>query len=209
MAIDNLTPVTRTEGFLDGDDLTPVTRLEYFLQKAGSGGGSSDLPEYTAADAGEVLTVSAGGSSLEWAAVPTELPAHTVYDVGKVLKIDGYNTPQWSDPLYYIRFTWTEDNGSWTVDSYEFPDVPSVIDEIASNDNIPVLVRHTFTDGTNETAAEGTALTYTDGNDITHLVSMVFGPATNSLKVYKVDVYYDENATENVYTTAINTIALT
>ena len=40
---DDLTPVTRLEQFLAGDDLTPVTRLEWFLKKAASGGGISPI----------------------------------------------------------------------------------------------------------------------------------------------------------------------
>ena len=34
MALEDLTPVTRTEAILDGDDISPVTRMEYFLGKA-------------------------------------------------------------------------------------------------------------------------------------------------------------------------------
>ena len=37
---DDIEPVTRFEQFLAGEDLEPVTRLEWFLKKAASGGGS-------------------------------------------------------------------------------------------------------------------------------------------------------------------------
>lgn len=65
MALENLTPSNRLEAILDGGDVTPSNRKEYFIQKAMSAGGGSDLPEYTAADKGKVLTIGEEGE-LEW-----------------------------------------------------------------------------------------------------------------------------------------------
>ena len=60
MALENLTPSNRLEAILDGGDVTPSNRREYFIQKAMSAGGVSDLPEYTSADKGKVLTIGEG-----------------------------------------------------------------------------------------------------------------------------------------------------
>ena len=55
------------------------------------GGGGSDLPEYSEADAGKVLTVDSSGD-LEFAAV---LPAYTSSDEGKVLTVDSSGDLAW------------------------------------------------------------------------------------------------------------------
>lgn len=57
MALENLTPSNRLEEILDGGDVTPSNRREYFIQKAMSAGGGSDIPAYTSADKGKVLTI--------------------------------------------------------------------------------------------------------------------------------------------------------
>ncbi len=61
MALEDLTPVTRTEAILDGDDISPVTRLEYFLGKA-----ANEVPKPAGvSDAGKVPTVNAAGDGFE------------------------------------------------------------------------------------------------------------------------------------------------
>lgn len=62
MALEDLTPAVRVESILNGDEITPANRLEYFLQKA-----ATELPKPAAGDAGKVLSVSSGGTGLEWA----------------------------------------------------------------------------------------------------------------------------------------------
>lgn len=79
MALENLTPVTRMESILNGDDVAPVTREEYFVKKAASGsGGGGELPEYTEADIGKVLTV---GEDAEHPIVDIVVPEQTVTTV--------------------------------------------------------------------------------------------------------------------------------
>ena len=72
MALENLTPSNRLEEILDGGDVTPSNRREYFIQKAMSSGGGSDLPEYTAADKGKVLTIGEGEESETVVIVPEQ-----------------------------------------------------------------------------------------------------------------------------------------
>ena len=80
MALEDLTPVTRTEAILDGDDISPVTRMEYFLGKA-----ANEVPKPEGvSDAGKVLTVNAAGDGFE---LDTSLPEYTSADNGKVLTL--------------------------------------------------------------------------------------------------------------------------
>jgi hypothetical protein len=72
MALENLTPSNRLEAILDGGDVTPSNRREYFIQKAMSAGGGSDLPEYTSADKGKVLTVEEGSETVQTVIVPEQ-----------------------------------------------------------------------------------------------------------------------------------------
>lgn len=71
-----ITPVTREEKILSGADIQPRTRMEYFLKKASeNGGGESggpDVPSFTAADIGKVLTVVDYGDGEEHYIVPPQ-----------------------------------------------------------------------------------------------------------------------------------------
>ena len=80
MALENLTPSNRLEAILDGGDVTPSNRREYFIQKAMSAGGGSDLPEYTSADKGKVLTIGEGEESVTTVIVPEQSVTMAVPD---------------------------------------------------------------------------------------------------------------------------------
>ena len=91
MALEDLTPVTRTEAILDGDDISPVTRMEYFLGKA-----ANEVPKPEGvSDAGKVLTVNETGDGFELDTPESGLPVYTSADEGKVLGLaEGTPTTQ-------------------------------------------------------------------------------------------------------------------
>ena len=66
------TPITRSEKFLAkaaGADVTlpdPITREEVYLNAIANGGGGSGLPDYSAANDGDVLAISSGSPA--WSA---------------------------------------------------------------------------------------------------------------------------------------------
>ena len=61
------------------------------MENLGGGGGGSDIPEHTSADAGKVLGVNSSGN-LAWV---LEIPEHTSADAGKVLGIDENGNLAW------------------------------------------------------------------------------------------------------------------
>lgn len=116
MALEDLTPVTRTEAILDGDEISPVTRMEYFLGKA-----ANEVPKPVGvSDAGKVLTVNAAGDGFELDTPASGLPAYTGADLGKVLTLgegSGIET------VVVPEQTVTVDGGSASVPNFDFSNV--------------------------------------------------------------------------------------
>ena len=124
MALENLTPVTRMEAILDGADITPVTREEYFWQQAATSG--YELPDVTAADDGDVLTVVNG--AWDKATPVSDLPLFTDGDSGRVLGLTGSPlAPAWvgRGNLYYVNVTGVPGNA---VSDKTFAEISGAID---------------------------------------------------------------------------------
>lgn len=70
--------------------ITPIKRGEEYLQRIADAieSSASELPTYGSGDAGKVLTVASGGSSVEWDEVEA-LPSYAAGDSGKVLGLTG------------------------------------------------------------------------------------------------------------------------
>ena len=87
--------------------ITPIKRGEEYLQRIADAieAGSSELPNYGSGDAGKVLTVASGGSSVEWDEVEA-LPSYAAADSGKVLGLSGDPVaPAWVDNTYIAEFS--------------------------------------------------------------------------------------------------------
>jgi hypothetical protein len=77
MALEDLNPAVRVEEILDGADIEPATRLEYFMKKA-----ANEVPKYTSADKGKVLTVGEGSETVQTVIVPEQTVTLTVPEEG-------------------------------------------------------------------------------------------------------------------------------
>ena len=80
--------------------ITPIKRGEEYLQRIADAieSSASELPAYGSGDAGKVLTVASGGSSVEWDEVEA-LPSYAAGDSGKVLGLTGSPlAPAWVQP---------------------------------------------------------------------------------------------------------------
>lgn len=135
---------------------------------------SSDLPTYTSADNGKVLTVNSGGTGVEWAEGGSSLPSITgnankflkvksnasdvqwatvrevpspSYNIGKYLVVNSSNNPTWDD-IPWILFRLQKTNNTWSIDTNEIGSnrgINGICDEIGYNRECSVYAQYTHT----------------------------------------------------------------